>query len=505
MTSRAPPASLPSDPIRPKSDPTNRSSAPQDRSAISILVVDDDRPLREGCAGLLAAEGFIVAHIGSGHEALDLLSHRPFDIVFVDLYMTPVTGTEVLAAALAANRRAIVVMMTGKPSVGSSIDALRRGAWDYLPKPFAPSHLQVLAGRAACAILSNRPSADSVGPLDEGAANGRQLSLLGAAPAFQDAVDLARRVAVTDATVMITGESGTGKEVIAHFIHMYSRRADRVLVPINCAALPEPLLESEMFGHRKGSFTGANRDKPGLLEVANGGTLFLDELTEMSHPIQSKLLRVLQDGVVRRVGSETQDAVVDVRFISATNRDPEDAVNGGILREDLYYRLGVVPIHLPPLRERLEDIPLLANHFLEIYWRRHRRPGETMPVLTEAATDFLCGRTWPGNVRELQNLIEHLAVLCEPGQRIAPADFPASRRSSGGHKQETTTLPVELMSENFYTARERLVSQFEKEYLARLVGRAGRNMSKAARLASIDRTTLYRLLEKHGTRSQEAP
>ncbi len=182
---------------------------------------------------------------------------------------------------------------------------------------------------------------------------------------------------------MISGESGTGKELIAQFIHRHSRRASRKLVPINCAALPEPLLESEMFGHRKGAFTGADRDKPGLLETANGGTLFLDELTEMSHPLQAKLLRVLQDGVVRRVGSEQQDAVVDVRFISATNREPQEAVNAGVLREDLFYRLRVVPIKLPPLRKRLEDIPLLANHFLAHYWERHRPAGDAPPKLTE--------------------------------------------------------------------------------------------------------------------------
>ncbi len=497
MSSRAPP-------IR-SSNPTNSLSTSSDKSDVSILVVDDDRPLREGCAGLLQAEGFTVASVDSGHAAVDLLGRRPFDIVFVDLYLTDVSGMRVLAAALAANRSAIVVVMTGKPSVGSSIDALRHGAWDYLPKPFAPSHLQVLAGRAACAILANRrPVGDPIGSLiPDVSANGHQLTLLGSAPAFRQAVSLARRVAATDATVMITGESGTGKEVIAQFIHVNSRRAGGALVPVNCAALPEHLLESEMFGHRKGSFTGADRDKPGLLEVANGGTLFLDELTEMSHPLQSKLLRVLQDGVVRRVGSEAQDAVVDVRFISAMNRDPEQAMGRGILREDLYYRLGVVAIHLPPLRERPEDVPLLARYFLEIYWRRHRRAGEQIPVLTDTAIDFLCGRLWPGNVRELQNLIEHLAVLCEPGQAILPVDFPVSRRFSGAWDQEASDLPAELMNEDFYTARERLVSRFEREYLARLVGRAGQNMSKAARLASIDRTTLYRMLDKYGTRRQD--
>ena len=198
--------------------------------------------------------------------------------------------------------------------------------------------------------------------------NSDKLTLLGTSPAFRRAVDLARKVAATNASVMLVGESGTGKELIAQFVHRHSRRANRSLVPLNCAALPEHLLESEMFGHRKGAFTGADRDKVGLLEVANGGTFFLDELTEMPLPLQAKLLRVIQDGVVRRVGSEQQDAVVDVRFISATNRDPREAMANRTLREDLYYRLNVFPITLPPLRERVEDIPILANHFLPQFW-----------------------------------------------------------------------------------------------------------------------------------------
>jgi transcriptional regulator with PAS, ATPase and Fis domain len=333
--------------------------------------------------------------------------------------------------------------------------------------------------------------------------NSDKLTLLGVSAAFRKAVELARKVSPTDASVMITGESGTGKEVIAQFIHQHSRRASRKMVPINCAALPEPLLESEMFGHRKGAFTGADRDKPGLLETANGGTLFLDELTEMSHPIQAKLLRVLQDGVVRRVGSEQQDAVVDVRFISATNRDPQEAVSGGILREDLFYRLRVVPIKLPPLRQRLEDIPLLANHFLAHYWDRHRTAADAQPKLTEAAVEFLRSRPWRGNVRELQNVIEHVAVLAEPGAPIQPDDIPVY--DDAAPTGERNLLPFAIMDEPYHAAKDRLIAQFEKEYLSRLATRAGGNMSRAARLANIDRTTLYRLMEKHQVRRDDMP
>jgi len=299
--------------------------------------------------------------------------------------------------------------------------------------------------------------------------------------------------------VFITGESGSGKEMIAQFIHHHSRRSSRPFVAINCAALPEGLLESEMFGHRKGAFTGAVRDKPGLLEAAHGGTLFLDELIEMSKPIQAKLLRVIQDGVVRRVGSESNDAVVNVRFIAATNSDAEAAVKTGTLREDLYYRLRVVPIHVPPLRERPEDIPLLAEYFLSTYWIRHRNKGAPFPKLSDAAIRGLCAHNWRGNVRELQNAIEHVAVIVEPGTEIRPEDLQLT--TSEGESPATAnpaSLISTLLEESYHAARDRVIAQFERQYLTWLVNRAGGNMSKAARIAGVDRTTLYRLMERHG-------
>src|SRR5215212_8427440 len=479
------------------------SIAPDVKASLRILVVDDDRTLREGCASVLQADGYNVTFTGRGDEAVEMVKRRKFDLVLVDLYMTPVSGMDVLKAALDAHKETIVVVMTGNPSVTTSIEALRAGAWDYLPKPFSATHLQVLIGRASHAVMVARETRDLRQQLVQQSGNSDKITLLGVSPAFRKAVELARKVAMTDASVFISGESGTGKEVIAQFIHRHSRRASRSLVPINCAALPEGLLESELFGHRKGAFTGADRDKPGLLEIANGGTLFLDELTEMSLPIQAKLLRVLQDGVVRRVGSEQQDAVVDVRFISATNRDPAECVAKGTLREDLLYRLRVVPIKLPPLRKRLEDIPLLANHFLTHFWERHRQPGEPAPRLTEAAIEFLRSRPWRGNVRELQNVVEQLAVLAEPGQGVQPDDVPMYDDAAAPPTASTGGLPVNIMTESFHLAKEKLVAHFEKEYLTQLIARAGSNMSKAARLASIDRTTLYRLMEKHGFRRDE--
>jgi DNA-binding NtrC family response regulator len=260
-----------------------------------------------------------------------------------------------------------------------------------------------------------------------------------------------------------------------------------------------------MFGHRKGAFTGAVRDKPGLLETANGGTMFLDELGEMPKPIQAKLLRVIQDGVVRRVGSETNDAVVNVRFLAATNRDPEEATAQGLLREDLYYRLRVVPIRIPPLRERAEDVLVLANHFLQYYWARHRERQEEIPKFSDGAVRAMQAYPWKGNVRELQNVIEHAVVLLEPGTTIRSEDLPfidgetplipAAAALSGGDLGAIGDIDP---AETYHAARDRVLAAFELRYLTLLVQRAAGNMSRAARLAGVDRTTLYRIMEKHG-------
>jgi DNA-binding NtrC family response regulator len=472
---------------------------PDAKARMRILVVDDEHTLRESCAGVLRHEGYDVTVCGRGQDALELLKRRAFDVVLVDLYMSQVDGLALLRAALATNHDTIAIVMTGNPSVESSVEALRQGAFDYLPKPFSASHLQVLIGRAVHTLLVARETREQQDTLDRAQVQSDKLTLLGTAPAFRRAIELARKVAPTDASVFITGESGSGKEMIAQFIHHHSRRSSRPFIAINCAALPEGLLESEMFGHRKGAFTGAVRDKPGLLEAAHGGTLFLDELAEMPKSIQAKLLRVIQDGVVRRVGSETTDAVVNVRFIAATNGDPEAAVTAGDMREDLYYRLRVVPIDVPALRERPEDIPLLADYFVSTYWVRHRHKGAPFPRLTDAALRALCSRPWRGNVRELQNVIEHVAVVVEPGADIRPEDL----HLTGDPTPEVTganpaSLISTLLEESYHAARDRVIAQFERQYLTWLVNRASGNMSKAARIAGVDRTTLYRLMERHG-------
>jgi DNA-binding NtrC family response regulator len=468
------------------------------KRSLKILIIDDERTLRESCRTFLESEGYPVDVCGKGKEALDVVTRRPFDIILIDQYMADVPGTELLQACLARNPDTIAIVMTGNPSVQSSIEMLRAGAWDYLTKPFSATQLQILIGRAANTVLVARESQEQADAVAKQYGNSEKVTVLGVAPTFRSVIEQARQVARTDASVFLTGESGTGKELIAQFIHHHSRRSSRPMVAINCAALPETLLESEMFGHRKGAFTDAVRDKPGLLETANGGTMFLDEVTEMSKPIQAKLLRVIQDGVVRRVGSEKVDAVVNVRFIAITNRDPQEATRIGILREDLFYRLHVVPIMVPPLRARLEDIPLLANHFLRYYWGRHRNSGQPRPTLSDAAMHTLCGHSWPGNVRELQNLMEHLVVIAEPGSTIQPAELPFMGADEPAVVEGAASFGGVVDDEPYHVARDRILAEFERRYLTALVNRAAGNMSKAARLAGVDRTTLYRLMEKHG-------
>jgi DNA-binding NtrC family response regulator len=484
-----------------KEAPDGSLVPPEFRSTVCILVIDDERTLRESCRTVLETEGYQLETCGRGDEALALVARRRFDIVLVDLYMSDVTGMELLQATLATAPETIVVMMTGNPSVASNLEALRAGAWDYLPKPFSATHLQILVGRAAHTVYVARESKARGNVPAGGEDRPEDLTVLGRSPNLLRVMDVARRVAATDASVFITGESGTGKELIAQTIHRHSRRSARALVAVNCAALPEGLLESEMFGHVKGAFTGAVREKMGLLEAANGGTLFLDEVIDMPKSVQAKLLRVIQDGVVRRVGSPTTSAVVNVRFISASNSDPEEAVAAGTLREDLYYRLRVVPIHLPPLRERGEDVELLARHFLEHYWRRHRGVAVALPTFSDAALLALRSAAWQGNVRELQNAIEHAVVMLEPGEVIQPESIPIrgeSRLTPEQHGDPAGLITPELLGQSYHAARDHVITSFEKRYLAWLVARAGGNMSKAARLAGVDRTTLYRLMERHG-------
>ncbi len=470
-------------------------------SGIRILIVEDEETLRESCASILSQDGYNVATTGVAGEAQNLLRHSVFDVLLLDWYMSGIPGAELLPVALAANPATRVIAVTGKATLASSLEAMRIGAWAYLPKPFSAVQLGIVVGQAAHATLTARESLQRSHELEQAGENSDKIRILGLAPAFRGAISRARKVAPTDASVLLTGESGSGKELFAQFIHHHSRRASRPFLAVNCAALPEALLESEMFGHRRGAFTGAVRDKPGLLEAADGGTLMLDELVEMPKTIQAKLLRAIQDGVVRRVGSETADAVVNVRFIAATNRELTQAVGEGLLREDLYYRLGVVPIHVPSLRDRVEDIELLANSFLGHYWRKYRGIDLAVPRLGNGAIAALKAHPWPGNVRELQNVIEHAVVLLEPAAEIDAADIPfLSIPAPAGDRRLGLEHPAGTggaADDSYYDARDQLLEKFDRQFLTRAIAQAGGNLSKAARRAGIDRTTFYRLMERH--------
>ena len=458
--------------------------------SISVLIVDDEELLVKSCGQILSSEGYSVFTEGRGKNALDVVRrHRP-EIVLTDLMLPDMDGLALLKEIKKVAPETLVVMITGFATVDSSVEAIRAGAYDYIPKPFTATQLRILIGRAAQQVKLVRDNANLRDQLKK---HYSFENIIGTSDAIQKVFGVVSRVAPTDASVFISGESGTGKELIARAIHANSRRSGRPFMAINCAALPDHLLESELFGHEKGAFTGAENLKRGLLEVASGGTFFMDEISEMSMELQAKLLRVIQERRIRRVGGEVE-IPIDVRWVSATNRDPETAVRDGALRQDLLYRLNVVPVKLPPLRLRREDIPALAQHFLRRYAQEYDRDNlrfspESMRVLQEY--------DWPGNVRELQNVVERIVSLCLPGQEILPEDMPeelSQRRVAVGGKVAGPAFSADMP---FHDAKNDAIMEFEKEYLRDLLNRHNGNISQAARTAGIDRKTIHRMLAKY--------
>ncbi|MEX2610557.1 MAG: sigma-54 dependent transcriptional regulator [Gemmatimonadota bacterium] len=460
---------------------------------LHVLVVDDEELLLRSATRILEAEGYVVTAVTRGQEALDRLQRRPFDLLLTDLALPDVDGMTLLRETRSLDTPPLVVIITAFASVESSLEAVRSGAYDYLPKPFTATQLQVVMGRAAAQVRLERDVARLRHQLSS---RDGLMGVVGTSEPMRAVADIVSRVAPSSASVLITGESGTGKELVARALHRESRRAQRRFVAINCAALPGHLLESELFGHEKGAFTGADNQRQGLLEYASGGTFFLDEICEMSLDLQAKLLRVLQEGEARRVGGEEERAL-DVRFIAATNLDPRRAVTDGRLRQDLFFRLNVVPLALPALRERRDDIPLLVEHFLRRAGERYERPG--MRVLP-AAMDRLMAYGWPGNVRELQNAVERM-VLMASQETLGVALLPAEIR--GGDAADAAGTST-LHEQPYHEARGAVVASFERRYLAALLEETEGNVSEAARRAGIDRKTIHRMLDRHGlTRALE--
>ena len=438
----------------------------------TILVVDDDLTHRIMLKTLLSGWGYNITEADDGDSAIASARETPFDLILMDIRMLRVTGLAALPEIKAFNPAIPVILMTAYASVETAVDALKKGAYDYLTKPLDFDELRITIDRAmehSRLKEENRVLRETLGQSFD------RRNIIGRSPAMVKLLDTVARVAPAEATVLITGESGTGKEMIAGAIHFNSPRRDGPFVKINCAALTETLLDAELFGHEKGAFTGADRRKEGKFRQADGGTLFLDEVSEMSLAMQVKLLRVLQEREITRVGGEAV-LKVDVRIIAATNKDLVRAIETGGFRDDLYYRLNVVNLHVPPLRERREDIPLLARHFLDIFVKKN---DKIVKGFTPQAMDHLLKYDWPGNIRELMNAVERGVVL-------ARSDY-------------LTDDEIPLLHErSSVSPKEEHLEAVERETILRILGEAGNNKSEAARRLGITRRTLHKKLKKYG-------
>jgi two-component system response regulator HydG len=452
-----------------------------------ILVIDDEQSILDTIGILLRSEGFETHLMQNGRDALDRLREVRPDVVLTDIRMPAMSGLDILEAVRGSDPEVPVILMTAQASLQSAVKAVNQGAFYYLQKPFANDDLVALCRRAA---ETRRLSTENTALKKE--IRRRELGdaerPVGRSRIFLDVLKLAETVAPTDSTLLITGESGTGKEILARYIHRLSDRAGGPFVSINCGALPENLLESELFGHVKGSFTGAVRDKEGLMTVAGGGTFLLDEVAEMSPALQVKFLRALQEREIVPVGA-TEPVRIDVRIIAATNRDLEQEIRRGAFRSDLYYRLNVITLHLPALRERMEDIPLLAEHFLRAMEQdRAGANGKGVQALhlSEAALDALGRYDWPGNVRELENALERAAVL-STSEEISTEALPS---------RITDPVPAPLVSER--VPLNPTLEVIERAYILWVLDAEGGNKARAADVLGIDPSTLYRKLNRYG-------
>jgi two-component system, NtrC family, response regulator PilR len=453
-----------------------------------ILIVDDEHSVRDVLGIMLKRAGYGVTMAGDGEEAVAQLGKDIFDLVITDLKMPKMDGLEVLKAVKETSPDTVVLMITAFASTETAVEAMKRGAYDYLTKPFQVDEVQLIIRNA---LEKRRLTTENMLLKREIASQSSFAQIVGQSEAMQKVFDMVRKVADSMSNVLICGESGTGKELVARAIHYNSSRSRQSFVTINCSALPEPLLESELFGHMKGSFTGAISNKAGLFEVANGGTIFLDEIGETTPAMQVKLLRVIQEREFRRVGG-TRDVKVDVRIIAATNKDLEKAVADGSFREDLYYRLDVIPIHLPPLRLRTGDIPLLVQHFLE---RFAKSSGKPVPSLSPDALRLLLAHEWRGNVRELENLIERVVAFSSGGE-VGEEEISAwLHRASSAAAAPQAGLPSDLPPDGLDL--EELINRIEKDLLLKALERAKWVKKKAARLLHLNTRSFRYRLEKY--------
>lgn len=445
-----------------------------------ILVVDDDHSAQRALIQVLRREKYAAEGASSAAEALEKLKERPCDLIVTDIRMEGMDGMELMRTVRSLWPDIPVIVMTAFASIDTAIRSIHEGAYDYLSKPYEIDDLRLTVRRALEQSRLMRENLALRQNLAE--EQDREVGMIGMSPPMVEVYKMIARVARTSTTVLIQGESGSGKEVVARAIHTNSDRVKFPFVAVNCGALTESLLESELFGHVKGAFTGAAYMKQGLFEAANRGTVFLDEISETSPNMQTRLLRVLEEREIQRVGSMDRIAV-DIRVIAATNKELQQQVKEGKFREDLYYRLNVVTINVPSLRERMADLPLLFDHFLK---RHSRRMGKTIAA-HEDVMEMLAAYSWPGNVRELENVVERAVTLNTTGV-LAPSDFAEELHRP---QKSPALFPHELVS----------LEEIERQYILHVLDRLNGNMSRAAELLEIDRRTLYRMLERFGVKT----
>ncbi len=460
-----------------------------------VAVIDDDPVVNDLLSDFLSSEGHEVVKAKDGREGLEALKREVFDVVFLDLKLPGLDGLQILERSKETiNSRTPVVIITAHGSIDTAVKAMQLGALDYITKPFRLEETSVVVKKA---LEFKRLKEENVALRRQIKERYATYGIIGTSAKMQEVFSLIDKIADTDSTVLITGESGTGKELVARTIHYKSSRSENNFVPINCGAIPKDLLESELFGHEKGAFTGAISTRIGRFELANGGTIFLDEVGELAPELQVKLLRVLQEREFERVGG-VKTIKVDVRIIAATNKDLEELVQKGKFREDLFYRLNVIPLHLPPLRERKDDIPLLVEHFIE---KHALSKGRESPEISQEILNIFMQYPWPGNVRELENIIERLCILAS-GRKVELSDLPERFRSLPALKTDNHIPEIQVQEDIELTPKgidlNRVLDDIETRLITQALEITGGNKTRAARLLGLNRTTLIEKLKKKG-------